>query len=64
MTRQCCVCLRIWEKTPALRGGQWAPRGERVSSVTHTYCPSCLQAAMRQVERMRASRAAAVATAA
>jgi hypothetical protein len=54
LTRQCCVCLRIHIPSPAAPNEPeaWAPTGARVPGATHTYCPECYRAALREVRSL------------
>ncbi len=41
MKVQCCVCKQV------LEDGEWKPRAPGATdSISHTYCPACLDASM------------------
>lgn len=47
---QCCVCKKI------LKNGEWVEMEvSKGTSVSHTYCPPCLNRAIKEIKEERAS---------
>jgi len=51
MTVQCCVCGKVRKEN-----GSWCQEDipeEEMESVSHSYCPSCLEGALREIRQQK-----------
>jgi len=45
---QCCVCLALKSIT-----GEWFPHNEKIFTLSHGYCPTCIQIERHKLEELK-----------